>query len=129
MSDDKNTTKDTVDVPVVRVVVTRNTGEQIGVDVPEHEIMLLQAIHGEQSVIPVEDGTELDDAELPDNITLEMIRLRNKYPSAELDLVGAVMQGGTELKQFGFHAPKLGDKVQHAPQSSQTVHKVAKKAK
>ncbi|GAB1407674.1 hypothetical protein MASR1M8_15930 [Thermomonas brevis] len=112
-------------VPLVRVIVTRPSGEQIATDVPEHEIPILQAIHGDEAVQPDEDAGDVGEMEVPTNLTAELARLRNKYNVKAQDVVGDVTQNGARLESFGFKAKKLGERTAAPAQASIKVRKPA----
>ena len=111
----------------MRVVVTRPSGEQIPTDVAEHEIPILQAIHGEEAVVPDED-VDVGETEVPTSTAAEMARLRNKYNVKAQDVVGDVMGGGRELGRFGFKTPRLGEAAEKPAQASIKVRKAPAKA-
>lgn len=120
---------ETVTFTLIHCLVKRGP-TTINVRVPEHEIKVLEAIHGHANVFRQEE-------DYPDEITLdasadyEIGRLATKYNRKGDDMpvtARAFPMGAEALERFGF---KLGRKrFEEAPASSQVDHaKEARKAK
>lgn len=97
------------------------------VSVPEHEVLVLEAVHGTANVRVV-DGDE-DEIELSVNADHEFARLQNRYRRVNApDMVRAAFpEGPRGLERHGFQLGRGG--VQAAPQSAVRNHKQEAKAK
>lgn len=118
-------------VPTKSVRIDRGSSV-ICVDVPEHEIDVLRAVHGVAEVQVTGDGEE--PVELSDSADEEWARMQRKYKRTNSpDFVGIAHRVGPKaLEAFGFHLGRGAS--QAAPQSGARKHpkpepeKAAKKA-
>lgn len=111
-------TVNTVTVEVIRGL------ERIRSDVMEHEVQIIEAVHGRDSVQVVDE--DAGDAEIPDDAGLEYERLVRVYDRKNFKVVGSVYRGPDDLAgKLGIAA---GAKKGERAQSSQVVRKPAKKS-
>jgi hypothetical protein len=117
---------DTITLPLHNVEIDRGTAV-ITVEVPEHEIRVLRAVHG---VAEVQDKGESDDErDFDANADAEWDRLVRTYKRPNLpDAVQiAYPTGSGALKAAGFNTE--GSRTKEAPQAGVRNHKKAAKAK
>lgn len=115
---------DTVEVPLVRVTIQRDL-EHVVTDVPEHEVDLLRAAHGDDRV-QVDEDYDAGTTEIPADADSEYQRLVRQYNRRNQGVVGRVYRDAQEV------ASALGIKrtrnARNAPtQASVKVRKPAKK--
>ena len=93
-----------ISLPLVRVLVDRGR-DKIRVDCPEHEVRVLQAVHGVAEVKIIEK--DVDDRVFDPSATAEWDRLDRTYRrtgvSADRSPVAVAYRNGpADLEQFGF---------------------------
>ena len=117
-----------IEVKLVCVQIQRNL-EVINVTVPEHEVRILQAMHGPSNVRKVKElDPEVEVAELGDSPADELLRLERRYKHAgqqDSPVRLAYPNGERDLAAFGFTGSETASEV---PQSETKVRKPAKKA-
>ncbi len=91
---------DSVVVPVIRVIVDRGKSK-IRADVPEHEVLVLRAVHGEVEVQEIE---RIGERAFEPSAEAEYDRLVRAYRRANApDYVRMVFaEGPFSLERFGF---------------------------
>ena len=102
----------TVELPLIPVHIQR-ARDELHVEVPEHEIAVLRAVHGNVRKVPAKEYVlETFDA----NANAELGRLARKYATAGgANPVGLVYRAAHELVSFGFS--EVVEEVGEAPQS------------
>ena len=81
--------------PIYAVVVERSNNEKVVAEVPEYEIAVLKALHGEFNVFP---GEHIYDDERPDEAADILDSLKLKYNNHSTgDVVSAVYRNAEEL--------------------------------
>lgn len=105
--------KTTKAYPLHDVMVDRDK-TKIVVHVPEHEILVLEAIHGPSRIKDM--GVSDYDVQLPNDATNELERLRTKYRQPNrADVVAQVFRNGaSDLKEFNYDR---SSRVKGAPQN------------
>lgn len=104
----------TITLPLATVRVVRGR-ETLAVQVPEHEVDVLRAIHGAENVSVVDvPADERLDVDLNISADAELMRMQAKYKRVNTpDMVLAVFRDGARsLERHGF---KLGRGVAEAP--------------
>lgn len=106
---------------LVCVEITRNK-EGIRLSVPEHEVRVLRAMHGDiNTAIICEIPQEDEVAELPLSAEAEIGRLTRRYARGEDDpVVRAFPNGPLDLERYGFVS---GSKQEDAPTHGGRNHK------
>jgi hypothetical protein len=120
---DQPDTSDTVEVKLVRLVIQRDL-ERVTDTVPEHEVDLVRAAHGDDRV-EIDEDFDAGTATLPADADSEYQRLVRKYNRRNQGVVARVYRDAQEV------ASALGIKrtrnVRNAPtQASVKVRKPAK---
>jgi hypothetical protein len=114
----ENITVNTVAVEVIRGL------ERIRSDVMAHEVPIVQAVHGRESVQVVDE--DAGDAEIPNDAGLEYERLVRVYDRKNFAVVREVYRSPDDLaSKLGIAS---GAKKSERAQSSQVVRKPARKA-
>ena len=117
---------DTVELPLVRALVTRDNSK-LAVEVAEHEVPILEAIHLEENVEVVDTDEDLGVIEVSASAEQELLRLRNKYDQKnELVVQTIYPRGARDLTQEGF---TLGGKAERPQRSQVKTRAPAKSAK
>ncbi len=116
----------TITLPLLLVEIERANGEVITTKVPEHELPVLKAVHGEGSVRVSDEGTD-EEIELDAGADSEFRRLQRKYRRINTPdlVVRAYPMGPGQLKDAGFKSG--GDTKGPAQSASRT--RPAKKAR
>ena len=106
-------------LPLVAVRIERGR-DVVTVDVPEHEVRILQIVHGEHNVQVDEDADE-DEGEFTTNADIEFRRLQGKYRrmNAPDPVLLAYPNGSGQLDGF----TKGRGKLAQAPQSVSINHR------
>jgi hypothetical protein len=116
----------TQSLPLVLVEIDRGK-EKLTVDVPQHEIRVLQAVHGEENVRHHAKQEDVpDEGEFALSAGAEYDRLKRKYNRINApDFVRMAYPAGPEaLVKFGFEDGEGG--AQAAPQSLSVKNKKSK---
>lgn len=103
----------TIELPLIPIIVQR-ARDALAVEVPEHEIAVLQVVHGGQVSRVQTDSYAVQ--EFDANANAEFARLERTYavPNAP-NAVRAVYRGPHELQAFGF---VMGDAAAEPAQSA-----------
>jgi len=112
-------------LPLLAVAIDRGR-DTVTVDIPEHELPILQVVHGEHNVRVIEDAEE-DEGEFTTDADTEFQRLQGKYRrvNASDPVLIAYPNGARALDGFTLSRGRR----QAAPQSAVTNHaKEARKA-
>lgn len=120
---EKNTVVKTVTVEVIRGL------ERIRSDVMAHEVAIVQAVHGRDSVQVVDE--DAGDAEIPADAASEYERLVRRYDRKNFKVVGAVYRDPDELARklgIGASATKT-ERVMSSQKNRKPARKAAKSAK
>ena len=117
----------TITLPLLLVSIDRGT-EVITAKVPEHEIPVLKAVHGPDSISVTEEDTG-EEIELDENLDSEWRRLQRKYRRINAPdlVVRAFPIGPHALKPAGFKSVRGGASSEPARAASR-VRPPAKKA-
>lgn len=111
-------------LPLVHALVARGTATAINVRVPEHELVVLRAVHGREAVQvqgPSEFDGEVDTITLPASAEAEWDRLSRKYRriNAPDAVLAAFPMGASSLPGFDSSIAK----GEGAPQAQFKRHK------
>jgi len=103
----------TIELPLIPIIVQR-ARDALAVEVPEHEIAVLQVVHGGQVSRVQTDSYAVQEYDA--NANAEFARLERSYavPNAP-NAVRAAFRGPHELQAFGF---VMGDAVAAPEQSA-----------
>ena len=103
----------TIELPLIPIIVQR-ARDALAVEVPEHEIAVLQVVHGGQVSRVQTDSYAVQEYDA--NANAEFARLERSYavPNAP-NAVRAAFRGPHELQAFGF---VMGDAVAAPGQSA-----------
>lgn len=114
-----------IEVTLIDVMIDRGR-DVLTVAVPQHEIRVLQAVHGIDKVRPA-DKQEEDTELLDKSASAELSRMTRKYQrlNAPDPVRLAYPMGASQLSEFGFDPGIAGAPEQHAVIKK---HKPAKKA-
>ena len=109
--------------PIYAVVVERSNNEKVVAEVPEYEIPVLKALHGEFNVFP---GEHIYDDERPDEAEQILASLRLKYNNKSTgDVVQLVYRNAEELGKVAGIATGVAKRKAESEQTDNRPKKSA----
>lgn len=94
----------TITLPLFPVMVVRSNDMKVVTQVPQHEIAVLRAVHGDDNIVPMEQEEFPEEIVLDISADKEIGRLSAKYKRInDADRVRqAYPMGAVQLREFGF---------------------------
>ena len=111
--------EDTKTVTLVPVLVTRSAFDKIRTDVPEYEIDLLKAAHGQENIVVLEDE-DTTDVEVTADALGEYERMRKKYNGKQMQILERVYPTPADFaRASGLGQPKNAGAKRSSAEASQ----------